>query len=105
MKILVTEDEAELATSISSYLQSESYVCEVAATFKMLFQRTAFYTWHGYTACIGGIDIFIQRMDDVACCVVCICYGHHRLCPWIIYYRYSRERKQLYRYHRLLASS
>lgn len=33
MKILVIEDEAELAHSISSYLEGENYVCEVAATF------------------------------------------------------------------------
>ena len=44
MKILVIEDEAELAQSISSYLQGENYVCEVAATFNEGYDRiTMFY--------------------------------------------------------------
>ena len=33
MKILIVEDEAELAASLVSYLQGEQYVCEVAPTF------------------------------------------------------------------------
>jgi DNA-binding response OmpR family regulator len=37
MKILVIEDEAELALSISSYLEGENYVCEVAATFNKAY--------------------------------------------------------------------
>ncbi len=39
MKILVIEDEAELAHSISSYLQGENYVCEVAGTFKEAYDK------------------------------------------------------------------
>ncbi|BAP31641.1 response regulator [Chryseobacterium sp. StRB126] len=33
MKILIVEDEAELAKSISEYLSEENYLCENAATF------------------------------------------------------------------------
>nr|WP_315028538.1 response regulator transcription factor [uncultured Chryseobacterium sp.] len=33
MKILIVEDEAELAKSISEYLSEESYLCEAASTF------------------------------------------------------------------------
>lgn len=33
MKILIIEDEAELAKSISDYLSGESYLCEFASTF------------------------------------------------------------------------
>ncbi|MBV8327292.1 response regulator transcription factor [Chryseobacterium sp.] len=33
MKILIVEDEAELAKSISEYLSEESYLCETAGTF------------------------------------------------------------------------
>lgn len=33
MKILIVEDEAELAKSISEYLSGENYLCENAATF------------------------------------------------------------------------
>lgn len=43
MKILVVEDEAELATSISAYLQSESYVCEVAASFKDAYYKISMF--------------------------------------------------------------
>lgn len=39
MKILIVEDERELAKSISSYLESESYVCEVAATFNEAYDK------------------------------------------------------------------
>ncbi len=33
MKILIVEDEPELAQSIAEYLSEESYLCEFAATF------------------------------------------------------------------------
>ncbi len=33
MKILIVEDEAELAKSISEYLSEENYLCENASTF------------------------------------------------------------------------
>ena len=34
MKLLIIEDEKELAESIVTYLQNENYVCEVAANFR-----------------------------------------------------------------------
>ena len=34
MKILIIEDEKELAASIAEYLAGENYLCEFAATFK-----------------------------------------------------------------------
>ncbi|MGI8583921.1 MAG: response regulator transcription factor [Chitinophagaceae bacterium] len=43
MKILVIEDEAELAYSISSYLQGENYVCEVAATFNEAYDKITMF--------------------------------------------------------------
>lgn len=43
MKILVIEDEAELTHSISSYLEGESYVCEVAATFNEAYDKITMF--------------------------------------------------------------
>jgi len=40
MKILIVEDEAELAKSISEYLSGESYLCEHAATFDEAINKT-----------------------------------------------------------------
>ena len=39
MKILIVEDEKELAHSMVSYLSSENYVCEVAPNFKSAVQK------------------------------------------------------------------
>lgn len=39
MKILIIEDEAELAGSIAAYLEGENYVCEVAASLMKLMIR------------------------------------------------------------------
>ena len=43
MKILIIEDEAELSKSISSYLESEMYVCEIAATFKVALDKISLF--------------------------------------------------------------
>jgi DNA-binding response OmpR family regulator len=43
MKILVIEDEAALAQSISSYLEGENYVCEVAATFQQAYDSISMF--------------------------------------------------------------
>ncbi len=43
MKILVVEDELELAESISSYLKGESYVCEIASTFKDAYEKISMF--------------------------------------------------------------
>lgn len=40
MKILIVEDEAELAKSISEYLSGENYLCEHAATFDEAMNKT-----------------------------------------------------------------
>lgn len=39
MKLLIIEDEAELAKSIAEYLSEESYLCEFAPTFKEAMQK------------------------------------------------------------------
>lgn len=45
MKILIIEDEKELANSIATYLKGESYVCEFAATFKDAISKTGIYEY------------------------------------------------------------
>jgi DNA-binding response OmpR family regulator len=45
MKILIIEDETELAESIAAYLKGESYTCECAAGFKEAYARTAVYDY------------------------------------------------------------
>lgn len=39
MKLLIIEDETELAKSIAEYLSEESYLCEFAPTFKEAMQK------------------------------------------------------------------
>ncbi len=39
MKILIIEDEIELAKSISDYLSGESYICEFASTFHAAIEK------------------------------------------------------------------
>jgi DNA-binding response OmpR family regulator len=39
MKLLIIEDEKELAASIASYLKSENYTCEVASNFKQAIDK------------------------------------------------------------------
>jgi len=45
MKILIIEDEPELAKSIVQYLSSESYVCECAVTFKDALSKTEVFDY------------------------------------------------------------
>lgn len=40
MKILIVEDEIELSKSIMTYLKTENYYCEVAASFKEAMAKT-----------------------------------------------------------------
>lgn len=40
MKILIVEDEPELAKSIAEYLSGENYLCEFATTFHQAFEKT-----------------------------------------------------------------
>lgn len=43
MKILIVEDEAELARSIAEYLADENYMCEFAATFEQAWDKIQNY--------------------------------------------------------------
>jgi DNA-binding response OmpR family regulator len=45
MKILVVEDEAELAQSITSYLKSERYICEVAPNYNAALEKIEEYDY------------------------------------------------------------
>lgn len=45
MKILVIEDEKELAESIGQYLSEENYLCEFAATFNEAIEKTDSYAY------------------------------------------------------------
>jgi len=39
MKLLIIEDEKELAASIASYLKNENYNCEIASNFKQALDK------------------------------------------------------------------
>lgn len=45
MKILIVEDEQELARNISAYLTGESYVCEIATSYYEAIAKTDLYTY------------------------------------------------------------
>ena len=45
MKILVIEDEEDLAEAIGGYLSGESYLCEFAATFNEAIEKTDLYAY------------------------------------------------------------
>jgi len=45
MKILIIEDEAELARSISEYLSKENYLCEFAETYKQAIEKVEAYEY------------------------------------------------------------
>jgi DNA-binding response OmpR family regulator len=45
MKILVIEDEEELALSIAAYLTDVNYHCELAATFQQALEKISIYTY------------------------------------------------------------
>lgn len=45
MKILIVEDEEELARDIENYLREESYVCEIAPTYSAAIQKIDIYTY------------------------------------------------------------
>ena len=45
MKILIIEDEAELATSISAYLSGENYICECAENFSRAIDKINLYEY------------------------------------------------------------
>ncbi|MHB1179451.1 MAG: response regulator transcription factor [Daejeonella sp.] len=45
MKVLIIEDEKELATSISDYLKTENYLCEFAETFSSAMEKIQSYEY------------------------------------------------------------
>ena len=45
MKILIIEDEPELARSIAAYLSEENYLCEFASTFGMAFEKIKSFSY------------------------------------------------------------
>ncbi len=45
MKILIIEDEKELAENIATYLKGESYVCEFASTYHDAISKTGIYDY------------------------------------------------------------
>jgi DNA-binding response OmpR family regulator len=45
MKILIIEDEAELAKSIGAYLSDENYLCEFARTFNEAIEKIELYEY------------------------------------------------------------
>ncbi|HNP47695.1 MAG TPA: response regulator, partial [Bacteroidia bacterium] len=45
MKILIVEDNKELSQSISAYLQSEGFLCEVAMDFDTADEKTDLYSY------------------------------------------------------------
>ena len=60
MKILIIEDEAELAKSISDYLSEESYSCEIASTFKDALEKAEMYEYD----CIL-LDLMLPGMEGL----------------------------------------
>lgn len=45
MKILIIEDEKELASSIGAYLTGEQYLCEYGGTFKEALEKISIYVY------------------------------------------------------------
>jgi DNA-binding response OmpR family regulator len=45
MKILIIEDEKELASSISTYLSDENYICEMAPSFEEAIEKIKTYDY------------------------------------------------------------
>ncbi|MEO8769755.1 MAG: response regulator transcription factor [Ferruginibacter sp.] len=45
MKILIIEDEKELARSIATYLKGEEYICEMATDYKTALEKTDSYDY------------------------------------------------------------
>jgi DNA-binding response OmpR family regulator len=61
MKILVIEDEKELADSIGAYLSDENYLCEFAATFSQAIEKIDLYEYD----CIL-LDLMLPGGDGLA---------------------------------------
>lgn len=59
MKILIIEDEAQLAKDISDYLSNENYKCEIANTYEKAKEKTALYSYD----CIL-LDLMLPNSKD-----------------------------------------
>ena len=59
MKILIVEDEEELAYDISSYLSGENYLCEIAFTYQQAKEKIALYNYD----CIL-LDLMLPKGGD-----------------------------------------
>jgi DNA-binding response OmpR family regulator len=65
MKILIIEDEKELQTAISAYLQKQGYICEIAADYRDGIRKITEYEYECVIADIGlpygsGMDIVAE---------------------------------------------
>ena len=56
MKILIIEDETELAKSISEYLSGENYICEFASTFVKAMEKIKDFQYDCISLDIGRPD-------------------------------------------------
>lgn len=69
MKILIVEDENELAKSIVAYLKGENYLCEVAPDFKTAMDKIAGFDYDCILLDIGlpdgsGLDVLRELKED-----------------------------------------
>src|SRR5258705_7380638 len=60
MKILIIEDERELANSIAEYLSGENYLCEFAATFSQALDKVLTFQYD----CIL-LDLMLEGGDGM----------------------------------------
>lgn len=60
MKILIIEDEVELASSIASYLEEEEYICETVTSFREAYDKIGFFDYD----CIL-LDIMLPDGDGI----------------------------------------
>ena len=78
MKVLIVEDNKELASSIHDYLAGEGYICELASTFDIAKDKLAMFTYD----CIL-LDIMLPGGNGLAFDWGLIA-GRSWGCPWIL---------------------
>jgi DNA-binding response OmpR family regulator len=69
MKVLLIEDEKELSTSIETYLEKESYLCETALTYDQAEEKIHLYQYDCIIVDISlpdgnGLDIIRELKED-----------------------------------------